>query len=109
MEKRLCKNFCPYYKPSKDKGLACKGFSVIEKLLKGGKNISFQKSEKIPGREIKEMLVQTMCITCPFYENDCDFIQQRKNAPPCGGFLLLGQLLESDSITIDDIIKNISC
>lgn len=106
MEKRLCQNFCPYYKPSKGEGLACKGFSVVENLLQGGKKITFKKSEKVLDISTIEMLVQTMCITCPFYETDCDFIQQRKNAPPCGGFTLLGQLLESDSISIDDIIKN---
>jgi len=106
LEKRLCKNFCPYYKPLKSEGLACKGFSVVENLLQGGKKITFRKSEKVLDISTVEMLVQTMCITCPFYETDCDFIQYRKGSLPCGGFTLLGQLLESDSITIDDIIRN---
>jgi hypothetical protein len=108
LEKRLCKIYCPYYKPSKNKELACKGFSVVEKLLQERKKITFLISEKILKGVTKEMLVLNMCITCPFYEKDCDFIQNAKNSLPCGGFTLLGQLLESDSITIDDIIRNIN-
>ena len=71
-----------------------------------------------------------MCIACPFYENDCDFIiksslspfskggqggiinskeglsDKEKHPPPCGGFMLLGHLLRKKIIGIDDI-KNI--
>jgi hypothetical protein len=104
--KRVCKIFCPYYKPSKNNELACKGFSVVEKLLQEGKKITFLKSERVLDEATEEILVQNMCITCPFYDEDCDFIRHRKDFPPCGGFILLGQLLESDSITMDDIIRN---
>jgi hypothetical protein len=106
LKKRLCKIFCPYYKPSKSNQFACKGFTVVEKLLQEGKKIIFLKSEKVPNRATEEMLVYNMCITCPFYEKDCDFIQHGKNSSPCGGFRLLVQLLESNSITLDDIIRN---
>lgn len=105
LEKRLCNIFCPYYKPSKDNALFCRGFSVVEKLLQEGKKINFLKSEGVLDRATEEMLVHNMCFTCPFYEEDCDFIRHRKNFPPCGGFTMLGQLLESDTITIDDIIR----
>ena len=37
----LCRNFCPYYKPSKDEELACLGFTVIERLIGKGWTIPF--------------------------------------------------------------------
>jgi len=108
LHKRLCLNFCPYYKPSKNKELACKGFSVVEKLLQRGKKITFQKSGKVLAQATANELVKNMCITCSFYEKDCDFIQYRGSYLPCGGFTLLCQLLESGSITLDNIIRSIN-
>jgi hypothetical protein len=108
LHKRLCLNFCSYYKPSKNKELACRGFSVVERLLQRGKKIIFQKSEKVFAQATANELAKNMCITCSFYEKDCDFMKYKVNSPPCGGFILLGQLLESGSITLDDIISNIN-
>jgi hypothetical protein len=71
-----------------------------------GKHITFQKSDNVCTNAIEEALVKHMCITCPFYEKDCDFIQYKGISPPCGGFILLGQLLESGSITLEDIMRN---
>ena len=126
----LCVNFCPYYKPLKKDELACIGFVVIERLLKKGKKISFDKPKKKLDNVTQEILIQNMCIACPFYENDCDFIiksphppftkgrqggtidskeglsDKEKYPPPCGGLILLGHLLEKNIISIDDI-KNI--
>jgi hypothetical protein len=108
LKKRLCEHLCPYYKPAKNDELSCRGMYVVERLLKDGEDIFFQKPDKVLAEGTEDMLVKHMCITCPFYEKDCDFIEQGKNSPPCGGFILLGQLLESDSISINDIIRNIS-
>lgn len=107
MKKRLCKTLCPYYKPSKNKELACKGFSVVERLLQRGKKIVFKKSDMTYTKETGELIVKHMCITCPYYENDCDFIQHR-TLPPCGGFTILEQLFESGSISLNDIIRSIN-
>jgi hypothetical protein len=108
LKKLLCLNFCAYYKPAKSDELACLGYLVVEHLLKKGKKIIFEKSDKILNSETKEKLTGNICILCPFYEKDCDFILHRGDSPPCGGFTLLGQLLESEVITIDDIIRNIN-
>jgi len=81
---------------------------VVERLLKDGKDISFQKPDNALTEYTEDMLVKHICVTCPFYEKDCDFIEHGKNSPPCGGFILLGQLLESENISIADVIINIS-
>ncbi|KAF0144302.1 MAG: hypothetical protein FD156_1987 [Nitrospirae bacterium] len=103
--KNLCKKHCKYYKPSKDNELACKGFTVIEKLIKNGRKISFNKSEKKVSASTGKKLIGNMCVACSFYEDGCDFAAEKKGAPPCGGFILLGHLLDGKIITIDDIVN----
>ncbi|MEK6581389.1 MAG: hypothetical protein AABY50_07490 [Nitrospirota bacterium] len=104
--KNLCKKRCKYYKPSKDNELACKGFTVIEKLIKNGKEISFNKSGKKLNASTEKKLIEGMCVACSFYEDGCDFAARKKDAAPCGGFILLGYLLNEDIINMDDM-KNI--
>jgi len=106
IKKELCQKFCPYYKPSKNDELACMGFFVVERLLKKGKKILFDRSKKKLDAVTQEILIQNMCTACPFYENDCDFVRQKEESLPCGGLILLGHLLEKNIISIDDI-KNI--
>jgi len=108
LKKRLCEHLCPYYKPAKNDDLSCRGMLVIERLLKHRKDISFKESIRPLTEDTENMLMKYMCIACSFYEEDCDFIRYGKNSPACGGFILLGQLLESDNISMNDVIKNIS-
>ena len=103
LHKKLCENFCQYYKPSKNEDLACMGFLIVERMLKEGMDIPFDKSERIPGSATEETLIQNVCVFCPFYESDCDFVKQRGKSLPCGGFVLLGHLLEENIITVDNV------
>lgn len=92
------------------------GFIVVEKLLKKGMKIPFNKSNNKLKPDKEEELKNTMCIVCPFYENDCDFVSTTPTHPlgkggiggvkksiPCGGFILLGLLIEKSIFSIDDI------
>ena len=101
----LCSRFCPYYKPSKEENLACKGFMVVERFISEGNEIPFIKSDKICDIGTEKTLREHLCVSCPFYENDCDFAQHEDGASPCGGFLLLGILMEESFVTVDDIKK----
>lgn len=107
IQKKLCKTFCYYYKPGKGHDLACMGFHVVERLIKKGREISFQAIDRTLSAETQGMLIRNMCNACSFYAGDCDFVQRKKGSPPCGGFLLLGHLLETDMVTIDNI-KDVS-
>ncbi len=49
-----------------------------------------------------EALVQRMCVRCSFEPDGCDFMLDRK-ASPCGGFVLLAQLIENGVIALEDI------
>lgn len=103
LKKTLCQNFCAYNRPDKKEDLACMGFLVVEKLIKKGREIPFHKTDKKFKAHTEEKLTKTICVVCPFHESDCDFVRKKKDAPPCGGFMLLGNLLEKNIISIDDM------
>lgn len=102
---KVCEGFCPYYKPDKDEGLACRGFLVIQRLLERNKEILFSDPGKGLTEDIKDMLVRNMCTDCSFYEDDCDFADHKDGALPCGGFILLGNLLTEGIIRSLDILS----
>ncbi|HEY6011044.1 MAG TPA: hypothetical protein VIX18_06190 [Nitrospirota bacterium] len=102
LDQTLCLNYCAYYKPGRNEELSCKGYDVVERLQQAGKTIVFRLSGRVPKPALVEVLVQKMCMTCDFHEHDCDFMQDR-NAPPCGGFSLLTQLLVLETVKMEDI------
>lgn len=103
LSKQLCLRICPYYKPSKDEALACRGFVEVQMLLKKGREICLDGRSQPVRPETAKELVSKMCPVCEFYREDCDFIVNMMNASPCGGFSLIGQLIEDGTITVDDI------
>ena len=102
LEQKLCLKFCLYYKPGKNEELACKGFTVVEQLTQRGVRIVFEKYGLELNATVQELLRQRMCLACAFHEQDCDFMLDR-TARPCGGFVLIAQLLDSGVITIEEI------
>jgi hypothetical protein len=105
LREKLCRNFCPYYKVSKNEELACLGFTVTETLIGKGWKIPFAAPDKGYRERTKKVLLEVLCAACPFFESDCDFVLGASRTS-CGGFTLLGHLLERKIIHIDDI-KNI--
>ena len=103
LKESVCAKHCRYYKPSKNEALSCRGVLVIERLLRKGKEITFPERGARFGTRTEESLAETMCVACPFFPDDCDFSLKQKGASPCGGFLVLGRLVEDGSICIDDI------
>jgi hypothetical protein len=98
----LCFPHCIYYKPGKNEEYLCRGAVVVERLLQAGKPIETGRPAEILATVTDALLVDLLCTVCDFHEQDCDFMQDR-TATPCGGFLLLGQLLSSGVITTEDI------
>jgi hypothetical protein len=99
----LCARFCPYYKPGKKEDLACKGFLVVKGLIEEGREIPFFVTDRRPDPALREKLLRDLCVVCPFFEDGCDFVQQKERSLPCGGFILLAYLLRANIITIDNI------
>ncbi|HUJ19703.1 MAG TPA: hypothetical protein VL197_17075 [Nitrospirota bacterium] len=100
--KTLCLNFCAYYKPGRNEELACRGYRVIERLTKQGRRIPLERKEQERDAMTDDAVIRRLCVACDFRKDGCDFAMDRK-AQPCGGFLLLGQLLRAGIITPDDM------
>jgi hypothetical protein len=98
----VCLRLCSYYKPGRNEELACRGYLVLERLTLQGVPIDSKKAEHPHDRADEEPLVRVLCMACPFHEQDCDFMENSA-LPPCGGFLLLMQLLGKKKISIDDV------
>jgi hypothetical protein len=100
--KTLCLKYCSYFKADKNENLACRGYHVVERLMLAGRTTIMEKTDVSADTKVMDQLVQALCDACPFHENDCDFFQDLASKP-CGGFILLSQLLGTGRITIDEI------
>jgi hypothetical protein len=103
-QRLLCEKFCRYYKPGKNEALACRGYTVIERVVQAGRMIDFERYGRTPDGSAREMVRQRMCPDCAFHRQDCDFMQDRA-APPCGGFVLVTQLIGGGVISADEIAE----
>lgn len=104
----LCATWCSYYKPEKDEELACKGFIVVKQMMRNMDAGPFEKPDvSEQARQLLSdtaaRLASTLCPACSFSAEDCDFAGRLEGARPCGGFLLLMQLMEKKTVDIDDI------
>jgi hypothetical protein len=102
LTKTVCLQLCSYYKPGKNEELACRGYLILERLVQQGVPVGRKKAEQPRDRTGDELLARVLCMACPFHEQDCDFMENRA-LPPCGGFLLLAQLLATKDISIEDV------
>jgi hypothetical protein len=106
LRQEICAAYCSYYKPGKEQEETCRGFAVLQRhppLWKHLPRILQTHHAEGWGSEIHDALAGLICASCPFHENDCDFVQHVEGAVPCGGFIVLGLLLESGDSTIDNI------
>lgn len=104
LSQTICLKFCAYYKPGKNEELECRGYTVVEQLIRSGLEGVFDTFEKEADPSATELIVQKICMNCDFFERDCDFMHDRAT-PPCGGLVLLTQLLKKNRISIEDIVK----
>jgi hypothetical protein len=102
LNKMLCLHFCAYYKPGRNEQLACRGYEVVDRLMQAGKIPPLDNAGSDFDRIRAESMVKVMCSACGFQKDGCDFMLDR-SAPPCGGFVLLAQLIETGAIVIEDV------
>jgi hypothetical protein len=108
----ICRQYCVYFKPGKKEDLACMGLIVVEAIsekkgnvmqdaLRGAAADKLVDGSMCPGT--KSVLIRHICRICPFVKEDCDFAAEQEGAPPCGGFIYLGRLIDASAIRIDDL------
>lgn len=109
---QLCAGYCSFYKPGKDEELACKGFTILEKLLDEPKEVPVRPVKTVMSLKTEDDLFRIICRNCPFFGDDCDFAAwkrgeggnvAREAVSPCGGFLCLGLCVDHGTVDIEDI------
>jgi hypothetical protein len=104
----ICKNFCKFYKPEKDEALACRGFDLVLNLV-GEEKINEARILEITNFTLSDypfdgLLKEHLCSKCDFVIDGCAFREGGgEKKIPCGGYLLLSQLLSKGLIKIKDI------
>lgn len=108
----LCAGYCSFYKPGKDEGLACRGFSLMEDLVAEGREVPVRTGRIVLDPETENDLFGVICSDCPFFAGDCDFAAWKRGessgvireaVDPCGGFLCLGHCIDKGTMDIEDI------
>lgn len=108
----ICAGYCSFYGPGKDEALACKGFSLLEKLVAEGKEVPVRTEKIVMSTRAEDDLFRIVCRRCPFFGEDCDFSAWKKGGirnmareavNPCGGFLCLGHCIVHGTVDIEDV------
>jgi radical SAM protein with 4Fe4S-binding SPASM domain len=111
-EQLICKGHCAYYKPGPQKEEVCKGFAVLEELIKRRPQIATHFPPK--GRGVLKgryatLLDRTLCRTCDFFVDGCDFTDPAYTRPalPCGGYLAAELLMERADEAADTLLRTL--
>lgn len=90
--------------------MACRGAQAIEFLVHRGilnpDNLPLEGKDPSLWQNPHPLLEKYVCDHCPFEEQDCDF-QSRipiPHAEPCGGYILLSLLTQSDRVEESDLM-----
>lgn len=105
----ICRPFCSFYRESVNEELICGGAQEVGNLMERG----VLRVDELPGGKkdfassaLRNGGLETIvCRKCAFREENCDF-QAKKSPPdaePCGGYILLFQLIENGVISIDEL------
>ncbi len=102
LTKTVCLQFCSYYKPGKNEELSCGGYERINRLVTDGGLIDVRVTGSACDAGEREQIVAAVCPACGFREDGCDFMLDR-DAPPCGGFRMLSQLIADGVLRIGEL------
>ena len=105
----VCIPFCTFFREDSSEELACRGALLFDKLLRHG----HLRLDTLPGlsRDLDFRgkhdadLDAIVCRQCSFQKEDCDFQSEenRWNAEPCGGYLVLSLLKMAGLINPADL------
>jgi hypothetical protein len=88
----ICKPYCKFYRPGKE-ALKCGSYEFLQKALSPGELRLLRVRGRRPHLGFDRQLKALACARCAFLRGGCDFRAGLKG-PPCGGYVLLEQLLE---------------
>ena len=106
----VCRGFCEYYREGRGGEDDCAGFAAILRGIetKTLTNRHFrQMLGVIPDPAVRyPLLTERLCSQCDYLKDDgCDFMapSHKENSSPCGGYRLILGLLETGSLTDEEV------
>jgi len=100
MDSQVCKNFCTFYKPGRERKeqTKCGTYSFLERNLTVGEIRCISSQVTLShgpqrGTPTDASIKKMVCKKCGFFREDCDFRQGLKS-PPCGGYVIVEHLLK---------------
>ncbi|MGD0886049.1 MAG: hypothetical protein ABSA46_14485 [Thermodesulfovibrionales bacterium] len=103
LRENVCERFCSYYKPGESGESACLGFLVIQDLVGKDSRIEIPPSGTGQPDAVADC---ELCEYCGYRAGDCDFAAGTTGSPPCGGFILVGLLLQRGIITAAEVLDS---
>jgi hypothetical protein len=104
----VCRPYCVFFKEGQKEDMACGAALVAVKLARRGLvstgDLPGPPDAQSPVRDYP-ILRDLVCERCPFVLDGCDFRlpERPEDAVPCGGFVLLGLLLEAGMIDSESL------
>lgn len=87
----ICRKFCSFYKEGKEE-LTCETYNfLVRNLTKGELGSLIEGMSKTIDLSSDDFIKGTICNSCEFFKNDCDF-RAGLASPPCGGYVILENL-----------------
>lgn len=117
----VCRSFCAFYKPDRREAEKCLAAELLDSWCHLDPNLNdalataafvVSGSCTAPGgsggkpankSRHWQLLEEQVCSRCVFRRHGCDFAAGDGEAPPCGGFLALAQLLTTRVITVSQL------
>ena len=105
----ICRPFCMFYKEGQKEEISCHGALVVESLVSQRRISIEQVYLSIKDYQLclkhKDTLTRYVCRQCLFMKKDCDFqsTSPSDDLEPCGGYMVLGCLIENRVIDTRDV------
>jgi len=97
LEKWICEPYCRFYKGGREE-MACAGLIFFRTHFDRGELKALLQAlvpQSWTGSE-DATLSRILCDGCEFAEDGCGFREGEEDSPPCGGYILLEQLLRQN-------------
>ncbi|HSH71225.1 MAG TPA: hypothetical protein VK997_14985 [Deferrisomatales bacterium] len=115
LQRLVCAEHCRYYKPWATPEPDCNSAQWLLELV-GGRAKLLDAVERLRGRRLsltqvqEGTLLRQVCTPCQHYPHNCAYRRPDRSpgAEPCGGLLVLGQLLGAGLITPEDLLGSVA-
>ena len=105
-EEWICRAHCTFFKADRTEEERCRGYSLASLIVTERALLdTFKTVEPFDPSFKKSFLYNHICVHCPFLIDGCDFTasESSEGCLPCGGLILISQLLHDGKLLEDDV------